>query len=154
MLSRADTSDRGGSCVRVCNQIMAFSVLTQKMSVVAPGAPALRARLPARPGAQRANPTICSAAKRPEAEPFLASKLAVPFAGALAAAMLLGAVLPEDALAARRARRVLLCSGCCVARAELDLVPFQAGMCVAHRGQLLSCLRQRRCYGLRPVWGR
>jgi len=101
-----------------CNKIMSFSVLTQKMSVLAPGAPALRARLPARPAVQRANPTFCSAAKRPELEPAsLASKLAVPFAGALAAAMLLGAVLPEDALAARQAQRVLLGSTCYAARA-------------------------------------
>ncbi|KAK9845976.1 hypothetical protein WJX81_007381 [Elliptochloris bilobata] len=85
---------------------MAFNVLTQKMSVLTPGAPALRVSLPSRHMRARAPFTVCSAAKRTEDDRSIASKLAVPFTGALAAAMLLGAAVPQDALAARSGGRV------------------------------------------------
>lgn len=81
---------------------MAFNVLTNKMSVLAPGAPALRASLPSRHVARSRAPfTVCGAVKPSKDERTPASKLALPFAGALAAALILGAALPEDALAAR-----------------------------------------------------
>ena len=81
---------------------MAFNVMTQKMSVLAPGAPALRASLPTRHAVRSRAPFIvCGAVKRPEDERSPASKLAMPLAGALAAALILGAAVPEDALAAR-----------------------------------------------------
>ena len=77
-------------------------MLTQKMSVLAPGAPALRASLSSRPAPHsRAPSTVCGAVKPSEDERSPASKLALPFTGALAAALILGAALPEDALAAR-----------------------------------------------------
>ena len=81
---------------------MAFNVLTQKMSVLAPGAPALRTSLSSRLSVRSRAPfTVCGAVKPSEDERSPAGKLALPFAGALAAAMILGAALPEDALAAR-----------------------------------------------------
>ncbi len=84
---------------------MAFSTFTHKMVFAAPGASALRARPTARPlntpAAFRVGVAVCGAAKRSEDERPAVAKLAIPFAGALAAAMIMGAVLPEDALAAR-----------------------------------------------------
>ena len=81
---------------------MAFNVLTQKMSVLAPGTPALRASLSARHAVRSRAPfTVCGAVRPSDDERSSASKLALPFAGALAAALILGAALPEEALAAR-----------------------------------------------------
>ena len=77
-------------------------MLTQKMSVLAPGAPALRASLSSRHSVRSRTPfTVCGAVKPSADERSPASKLALPFAGALAAALIVGAALPEDALAAR-----------------------------------------------------
>ena len=77
-------------------------MLTQKMSVLAPGAPALRASLSSSHAARSRAPfAVCGAVRPSEDERSPAGKLALPFAGALAAALILGAALPEDALAAR-----------------------------------------------------
>lgn len=100
---------------------MAF-VLTQKMSVLAPGAPALRASLSSRHAVRSRAPfTVCGAVNPSEDERSPAGKLALPFAGALAAALILGAALPEDALAARCVllwnNQRLLCLGASLSRA-------------------------------------